>query len=243
MSSKRFKALAILSIPALLLTGCASSPESYGMNQVQVSEYPSWAESSVSGLAKEGWEVNDSMNLPVAETENIKFPDIYTLTSPDKNCEVSFNSEMYSPWNDNSDDSFNTQRYVLAELERKLSPDLKTATLSESKIKVKGDNKQLDALTASYSYANRVYDENAPADSVIPFTKESGTYNAMITARTLPTNLPNLAAQLSFNKGIDLPKESRPVVSIQYKCLDEKLDEKVIQMISEDATLELIVKK
>lgn len=213
------------------------------MNEVQVSDYPSWSESSVSGLAEAGWEVNDSMNLPVSETENIKFPDIYTLTSPNKNCEISFNSEMYSPWNENSDDSFNTQRYVLAELERKLSPDLKTAKLSESGIKVKGDSKKLDTLTASYSYANRVYDKNAPADSVIPYTKESGTYNAMITARTLPTNLPNLAAQLSFNKGVDLPKESRPVVSIQYKCLNEQLDEKVIKMISEDATLDLNVKK
>lgn len=242
MSSKTFKLVSLLALPALLLTGCSSGSVNYGMDNVQVKDYPSWVESSVSGLEKAGWDINDSMNLPVTETENIKFPDIYIATSPNGACEVSFNSEMYTPWNNNSDDSFNTQRFILSELERKLSPELKTAKLEPSFINVEGEDKKLEALTATYSYPNRVYDEKAGPDAMIPFTKEDGTYNAMITARTLPTSLPNLAAELSFNKNVKMPKESKPAISIQYKCLNEKLDDKIVKLISEDATLNLFVK-
>lgn len=243
MSSKTFKLVSLLAIPALLLTGCsASGSNSYGMDDVQITDYPSWAESSISGLEKAGWEINDSLNLPVSETENIKFPDIYTAISPSGDCQVSFNSEMYTPWNNNSDDSFNTQRFILSELERKLSPELKTAELKTASIKVDGEEKTLEALTTTYSYPNRVYDETVGPEALIPYTKEDGTFNAMIIARTLPTSLPNLAAQLSFNKNVKLPKESKSAVSIQYQCLNEKLDDKIIKLISEDASLKLFVK-
>lgn len=244
MASKIFASIFASTLTVALLAGCSTEvDDTYSINNdVKIADYPSWNESSVTQLKELGWEINDSLNLPISETENIKFPDIYQAVNPKNECTVTFNSDITNIWNENMTDLFNTQRYLLLEVERNLSPDLQKVKLENANLNIADSENKLGALKAEYSYPKMVFNPEAGEDSLIPQTQEEGTVNAVTIMRAFNTKLPNISAQLSMNADIDLPKESYSVVSVRYACLDEKLDPEIVKIISENSTLDITIK-
>lgn len=250
--SKKIKISAVLLLSAVALTGCASQPtnQTYAFDAVKVSQMPSWNKESVQTLEKEGWTFSVEKLAP--DSAGVKnLPTVIYGFNKDETCTLEYNSGVDLPTNETLGDRFNTQSYIIKYIQSSMSKDTMTAKITESQIGVKDSSNKLAVSESRYDspyYGNgsgnidtSSIDGSGP-QAVMP--EQKGTIHNYLMARSLTANyIDNPMLELSKKSNMvsstspKIEPKGTTQVTVNYKCLNNALDEKVIETIKKDANI------
>lgn len=251
--SKKIKISAVLLLSALALTGCASQPtnQTYSFDAVKVSQMPSWNKESIQTLEKEGWTFSVEQLAP--ESLGVKnLPTVIYGFSKDQTCNLEYNSGIDLPTNETLGDRFNTQSYIIKNIQSSMSKETMTAKITEAQIGVKDSSNKLAVSESRYDspyYGNGSGNidtstiDGSGAEAKMP--DQQGTIHNYLLARSLTANyidnpMLELSKKSNTQSSSSAPKiepKGTTQISVSYKCLNNALDQKVIDTIKKDALI------
>ena len=270
MSNKKITSLILLAaLASVTLASCASDNSTKTdtgktviplSENIEVTHYPSWGAGGAKVLSDAGWNV--ALNEANPQLSNVKnFPKYYTATNPKNGCSFDLGiTSQYLNLIKNKDEEYETRKYML------FSIDAQNPTKAEettTNINISDTNNTLALLTIPYSYDNKVF---TVSDTPIPtlvageappetatdasFTID-GKVNVIQASRVLSSSNANpfyVKNPIMEAEGRELPPdyigvEARPVINVNYKCIDTELDMKLWDKVISASSLSLPIKK
>ena len=231
-------------IVALSLTACSQEKPSYNFDETTVSQMPSWSASTVDTLKKEGWSFNIATMFPEGTKDN---PTIIYGNNKDETCSMTFGSEISKPTNEKLGDKFNSQEQLLSYMRSSMSTDMVKIDITETQISVEGSNSKLDLVegkydTPYYGPGSQASMNSGPTDSAPVLPKPEGTIHNWTAIRALTKNyIANPVAELARGSKNEakVEKEGTTVVTLNYQCLNNGLDDKIINLMKTNAKINI----
>ena len=227
----------------LLLAGCATQQDAF--NNVTVTKPVSWDTALAEKLQKDGWSVTIT---PTAEQKKqVKdAPTTFQAFKNDPKCVIIYGSEPYSTKSVTLGDKFNTQSFILEKVSLVNPNDALNMSFEVMQSNVKNSPQKIGMMYGTYvePYYNNTtmteQEKQALDNGTAGFdeSKPDGDIYSFITARNFSTSLiDNPFYELGRQYGSSMGKKTTSAVYVQYQCLNNKLDDKIIDLIKTESTL------
>lgn len=219
---------------SLALAGC-SQKQSYNFDGININGMPSWDDTIVQKFKEQGWNLYAQPMFQEGIKDN---PTIIFGANKDETCQISFNSEVTLPVNKNIGDKFNSQYNLLGNISSAMSEDRINVEINDIQINVEGKEDKLSMVEAKYD--GPWYKGDIQPDITGKMPEPDGIIHYWSALRMLGKNtIPNpMVEAAKGEKNADkVNKDGVAVAVVTYQCLNNSLDNKVIDIIKDNATI------